>query len=184
MEVSRSLDRQCPLLLRTCRQVRVEASPMYYVQNHIVWTVCSFDIRPCLHFRRLLVRYQGEAGHPQNLSLRLCDFDDCEVVHKLNLIRWLGWQYHDPEKVPAVPQDADLEGRARTLARRCFGVVNAMRGKPRKMIADVWGVFSGAMDLLDRDDRGDFEGCRHWIEDDRSSDWTDVDYEDDESVRA
>ena len=122
-----------PALLRTCRQLREEATVLYYTCNAFRHVIHDYDggVSGLLQ----TVRGYNKDHSSKNALIQLCSDSSCgkcsRAVDLGNLMHRLHEYNDDKHCVPSVAQDTSIEhSRGRTMARRMFGVVEAIRHKP------------------------------------------------------
>ena len=165
-----------PGLLRTCRLIRKEATDIYYQGNDFVFTVHDYDGVEAKHAFNLIQKYRP--NDKRAVLIELCE--NCTTVHICKLHKWLK-AYHADPKVPYLRQDKRAEETdEQTLARRTFGVVQAMRSKPWREVEEVLASFYRAIDVFQSGDSD--EDSEDDSEDDDDEDWTDEDDEDESDV--
>ena len=134
-----------PGLLATCRQIRKETIAIYFKGNDFVFKVHEYDGADASHAFKLVRKYRPNDS--KAICIELCE--NCTNVHICKLHKWLK-AYHAESKMPFLRQDKCAEETdAQTLARRTFGVVQAMRSKPWEDVEEVLASFYRAIDMFE-----------------------------------
>ncbi|KAK3629413.1 hypothetical protein LTR56_018077 [Elasticomyces elasticus] len=144
-------DEPQPNILRTCRQIRKEAMSIYYTENDFSMTIHQWDGLAAVPFRKLMLKYRTN-NKVGNLVLDLCT--GCDVVNFENLMKWTEAYHEDHENVVGLSQNKvrGHDSRAKTLARRVFGTVEAMRSEKWYEVFEVLIVFYDAIFALQQED--------------------------------
>ena len=152
IDISAPWNKEQPGLLRTCRQVRNEALGIYYNDNNFSFTVHGYRGMEAIPAYELAKKQQSHAKRGRFI-IELCE--NCRMVDMRNLNQWLK-AYHADSSILALRQDKrSEESDARTLARRTFGVVQAMRKVPWRHVEELLAAFYRAIDTFQDEDAED-----------------------------
>lgn len=164
-----------PGLLETCRQIRKEAIELFHTENDFKWVVGAYYHVPMIPFRKVLRKYRAE---PKRLELEIdvCMCGTAGRIHNTNLEAWVEAYWKDAELVAPLSQDEEAENtRGMTLARRAFGIADAMRGKPWLSVYPVLAALYDAINLLEEEDVAAEMAAEDEWESDEDSDGDDDD---------
>ncbi|KAK3697263.1 hypothetical protein LTR37_017575 [Vermiconidia calcicola] len=124
IDLSIPSNKQQPGLLKASRQTRQEALPIYYQGNKFSYTIHGYDGVVAMPAAKLVRKHC-----PKAKGSLIIELHEACPVHVCKLALWLKG-YHENASIPSLRQDRRAEeGDDRTLARRTFGVVQAMRSK-------------------------------------------------------
>lgn len=127
-------DFEQPSLLRTCRQIRSEASPIYYLQTHFYLTIHNFDPEIVHRLHRQMVRYWSNSDNQlQNKFKHRCLVTSGPGFGWNNLMAWLKLYYDGEVSYPKLC-DCGWDDEICCAAQHAFVMVKKLASSPWEVV--------------------------------------------------